>query len=248
MYELIPFFPILIIILGANVVSCDINSKAAKDTVDEILSMYPNVKALDLQFDVTNEDQVNESFARAAQTFGRIDTVVCNAGVQHIAPIHELAFKDWRRIVGVHLDAAFLCTRASLKYMYPQKSGSIIYIGSVHSKLASKLKAPYVSAKHGVLGLCRTMAKEGAEYGVRANVICPGFVKTKLVEDQIAPQAKQFNMTEEEVVQKIFLKDTVNGQWTLPEDIADAAVLFASPSSNAITGQSLVVSHGWFME
>lgn len=233
---------------GAKVVSCDLNADAAKETTNLIRKDNPEAKTLSLAFDVTDEEAVESNIAHAAEKFGRIDTIVCNAGIQHIAPVHELELKDWRKVMSVHLDASFLCTRAALRFMYKEKSGSIVYIGSVHSKLASKLKAPYVSAKHGVLGLSRTVAKEGAEFGVRANVICPGFVRTKLVEDQIAPQAKKFNMSEEEVVQKVFLKDTVDGQWTTPEDIADAAVMFASPSSKAITGQSLVVSHGWHME
>eukprot|EP00818_Percolomonas_sp_WS_P002613 CAMPEP_0117444434 /NCGR_PEP_ID=MMETSP0759-20121206/5239_1 /TAXON_ID=63605 /ORGANISM="Percolomonas cosmopolitus, Strain WS" /LENGTH=258 /DNA_ID=CAMNT_0005236501 /DNA_START=156 /DNA_END=932 /DNA_ORIENTATION=+ len=232
---------------GAYVVSCDLNPDSAMETINLIRKDYPDAKVLSLNFDVTDETAVETNIAQAAEKFGRIDTIVCNAGIQHIAPVHELEFKDWKKITSVHLDASFLCTRAALRYMYKNKSGSIIYIGSVHSKLASKLKAPYVAAKHGVLGLCRSVAKEGADYGVRANVICPGFVKTKLVEDQIAPQAKKLNMTEEEVVQKVFLKDTVNGEWTTPDDIAEVAVTFAT-GPKAITGQSLVVSHGWFME
>ncbi|MGN2393395.1 SDR family NAD(P)-dependent oxidoreductase, partial [Pelomicrobium sp. G1] len=108
-----------------------------------------------------------------------------NAGIQHLQEIGEVSFENWKRVLAVHLDGAFLTTRECLKYMYAQGGGTVILMGSVHSKEASPLKGPYVVAKHGLLGLCRVIAKEGARYGVRANVICPGFVKTPLVERQI---------------------------------------------------------------
>ena len=128
------------------------------------------------------------------------------------------------------------------------RGGSIIYMGSVHSKEASLLKAPYVTAKHGLIGLCRVVAKEGARHGVRANVICPGFVRTPLVEKQIPEQAKALGITEQQVVKDVMLKDTVDGEFTTVEDVAEAALFFAAFRSNALTGQSLIVSHGWFME
>ena len=112
-----------------------------------------------------------------------VDVLVSNAGVQWISPIEQLQLADWKRILAVHLDGAFLTTRACLRHMYASgRGGSIIYMGSVHSKVASLLKAPYVTAKHGILGLCRAVAKEGAPHGVRANVLCPGFVRTPLVD------------------------------------------------------------------
>jgi 3-hydroxybutyrate dehydrogenase len=128
------------------------------------------------------------------------------------------------------------------------RGGSIIYMGSVHSKEASVLKAPYVTAKHGLIGLAKGVAKEGAKHGVRANVICPGFVRTPLVEKQIPEQAKTLGISDQEVVKKVMLKDTVDGEFTTVADVAEVALLFASFPSNALTGQSLVVSHGWFMQ
>jgi 3-hydroxybutyrate dehydrogenase len=149
----------------------------------------------------------------------------------------------------IHLDGAFLTTRACLPHMYGSgRGGSIIYMGSVHSKEASVLKAPYVTAKHGLIGLAKTIAKEGAKHGVRANVICPGFVRTPLVEKQIPEQAKTLGISEQDVVKKVMLKDTVDGEFTTVADVAEVALLFASFPSNALTGQSLVVSHGWFMQ
>ena len=128
------------------------------------------------------------------------------------------------------------------------RGGSIIYMGSVHSKEASVLKAPYVTAKHGLIGLAKVVAKEGAKHGVRANVICPGFVRTQLVEKQIPEQAKTLGISEQDVVKKVMLKDTVDGEFTTVADVAEVALLFSSFPSNALTGQTLVVSHGWFMQ
>ena len=121
-------------------------------------------------------------------------------------------------------------------------------MGSVHSREASLLKAPYVTAKHGLIGLAKVVAKEGAKHGVRANVICPGFVRTPLVDQQIPEQAKALGLTEQQVIKNIMLKDTVDGEFTTLEDVAEAAVFFASFKSNALTGQSLIVSHGWSMQ
>src|SRR5205809_6621571 len=132
--------------------------------------------------------------------------------------------------------------------MYRAKSGSIVYMASVHSKEASVLKAPYVTAKHGLLGLCRVVAKEGAQHNVRANVICPGFVRTPLVDKQIPEQAKDLGISEEEVIKKVMLGATVDGEFTTTADIAATALFFAAFPNNALTGQSLVVSHGWFMQ
>ena len=132
--------------------------------------------------------------------------------------------------------------------MYKQESGSIIFMGSVHSKVASALKSPYVTAKHGLLGLARVIAKEGGKKGVRANVICPGFVKTPLVEKQIPEQAKDLGISEDEVVNNIMLGDTVDQEFTTVDDVAETALFFAAFPSNALTGQSIIVSHGWHME
>jgi 3-hydroxybutyrate dehydrogenase len=133
--------------------------------------------------------------------------------------------------------------------MYAQgRGGTVIYMGSVHSKEASVLKAPYVAAKHGLVGLAKVVAKEGAKHGVRANVICPGFVRTPLVDKQIPEQAKELGISEEDVVKKVMLKETVDGEFTTVEDVAQTALFLATFPSNALTGQSIVVSHGWFMQ
>ena len=150
-------------------------------------------------------------------------------------------------MLAIHLDGAFLTARACLKHMYASGGGSVIFMGSVHSKEASLLKAPYVTAKHGLMGLAKTIAKEGAKHNVRANVICPGFVLTPLVQKQIPEQAEKLGISEDDVVKKVMLKDTVDGEFTTVADVAEVALLFAAFPTNALTGQSLNVSHGWSM-
>jgi len=174
---------------------------------------------------------------------------VSNAGIQIVHPVQDFSYADWRKMISIHLDGAFLTTRACMKYMIAGgKGGSIIYMGSVHSKEASKLKAPYVAAKHGLIGLCKVVAKEGAEYNIRANVICPGFVRTPLVDKQIPEQALALGISEADVVKKVMLKETVDGEFTTADDVAQVALMFASFPTKALTGQSMVVSHGWSMQ
>jgi 3-hydroxybutyrate dehydrogenase len=232
---------------GAKVVIADLNQAGADATAAELGG--PDKRAIGVAMDVTNEAQVDAGMAKAVDAFGRIDILVSNAGIQIVAPIDQFEFAKWKQLLAIHLDGAFLTTRAALRQMYKQGGGgSIIYMGSVHSKEASPLKAPYVTAKHGLIGLAKVVAKEGAKHGVRANVICPGFVRTPLVEKQIPEQAKELGITEEEVVKNVMLKETVDGEFTTVEDVAAAAVFLAGFPSNALTGQSLVVSHGWFMQ
>ncbi len=229
---------------GGRVVIADIKMDLAEKAARELGGPE---KVIAIEMDVTSEDAVNAGVAKTVSTFGTVDILVSNAGVQIVHPLHEFPYSEWKKMLAIHLDGAFLTTKACLPHMYKQKSGSIIFMGSVHSKEASPLKAPYVTAKHGLMGLARVLAKEGAPHGVRTNVICPGFVKTPLVEKQIPEQAKNLGISEEEVVKKIMLGQTVDGEFTTMEDVAEVALLFAAFPSNALTGQSLVVSHGWCM-
>jgi 3-hydroxybutyrate dehydrogenase len=232
---------------GAKVVIADLNLAGAEATAKELDPT--GTRVMGVAMDVSDEAQVEAGMKKAADAFGGIDILVCNAGVQIVAPLEEFEFAQWKKLLAIHLDGAFLTTRAALRNMYAQKrGGSIIYMGSVHSKEASLLKAPYVTAKHGLIGLCKVVAKEGAAHGVRANVICPGFVRTPLVEKQIPEQAKELGISEAEVIKNVMLKNTVDGEFTTIEDVAEATLFFASFESNALTGQSMVVSHGWFMQ
>lgn len=231
---------------GAKVVIADLNQAGADATA---LELGGPGTALGVAMDVTREDQVEAGMAKVIATFGRIDILVSNAGIQTVAPLDQFPFDKWKQLLAIHLDGAFLTTRAALKQMYKQgDGGSVIYMGSVHSKEASPLKAPYVTAKHGLIGLAKVVAKEGAAHKVRANVICPGFVRTPLVEKQIPEQAKELGISEADVIKNVMLKETVDGEFTTVEDVAAAALFFASFDSNALTGQSIVVSHGWFMQ
>jgi 3-hydroxybutyrate dehydrogenase len=230
---------------GARVAIADLNKDAADATAREI----GGGRALGVEMDVTDEKAVNDGVAAVVHAFGGVDILVSNAGIQIVHPIEEFSYAEWKKLLAIHVDGAFLTTRACLPHMYRAgRGGSIIYMGSVHSKEASVLKAPYVTAKHGLIGLAKVVAKEGAAHGVRANVICPGFVRTPLVEKQIPEQAKELGISEEDVIKKVMLKETVDGEFTTVDDVAQVALFFAAFPSNALTGQSMVVSHGWFMQ
>ncbi|MDP3819861.1 MAG: 3-hydroxybutyrate dehydrogenase [Burkholderiales bacterium] len=232
---------------GGKVVIADMNKPAAQATADEI--NQAGGTAMAVAMDVTSEEQVNAAVAEVVAAYGGVDVLVSNAGIQIVHPVEDFPYAEWKKMLAIHLDGAFLTTKACLPHMYAsQRGGSIIYMGSVHSKLASVLKAPYVTAKHGLIGLSKTIAKEGAKYGVRSNVICPGFVRTPLVDKQIPEQAKALGISEDDVIKKVMLKDTVDGEFTTLQDVAEVALLFAAFPSNALTGQSLIVSHGWSME
>jgi 3-hydroxybutyrate dehydrogenase len=232
---------------GASVAIADLKLDAANLAANEISKS--GGKAIAVAMDVTDEAQVDGGVAQVISSLGGVDVLVSNAGIQIISAVVDLSLAAWRKMLAIHLDGAFLTTRACLKHMYGSgRGGSIIYMGSVHSKEASPLKAPYVTAKHGLIGLCKTVAKEGAKHGVRANVICPGFVRTPLVDKQIPEQAREFGISEEDVIKKIMLKETVDGEFTTTGDVSELAVLFAAFPSNALTGQSVVVSHGWYMQ
>ena len=232
---------------GAKVVIADLNQEGADAAAAELKAA--GGEAMGVAMDVTNEAQVDAGFAEVAGAFGGVDILVSNAGIQIVEPVDQFDFGRWKKMLAIHLDGAFLTTRAALRQMYQHgRGGSVIYMGSVHSKEASVLKAPYVTAKHGLIGLAKVVAKEGAKHGVRANVICPGFVRTPLVEKQIPEQAKELGISEEDVVKKVMLKETVDGEFTTVQDVAETALFFAAFPSNALTGQSLVVSHGWYMQ
>jgi 3-hydroxybutyrate dehydrogenase len=229
---------------GGRVVIADLNLDAAEAAAKELGS---EKTAIAVAMDVTKEDEVNAGVEKTASTFGTVDILVSNAGIQIVHPIEEFPFEQWKKLLAIHLDGAFLTTKACVKHMYKQGSGSLIYMGSVHSHEASPLKSAYVAAKHGILGFARTMAKEGAQHGVRANTICPGFVRTPLVDKQIPEQAQELGITEERVIKEVMLGETVDKEFTMVSDIAEVALLLAAFKTNALTGESIIVSHGWHM-
>jgi len=227
---------------GARVCIADIDAAAAAKTASSIAN------SIALRMDVSDEDEVERGVEQAARALGGIDILVSNAGVQHLDTIADVSFADWKRVLAIHLDGGFLTTRACLRRMIAQgRGGAILLMGSVHSKEASVQKGPYVVAKHGLLGLCRVVAKEGAPHRIRANAICPGFVRTPLVERQIPQLSKERGISEEAVVRDVMLKSTVDGEFTTVADVAQVALFLAAFPTNALTGQSIVVSHGWHM-
>ena len=232
---------------GARVVIADLLLDAGTLAAQEI--QQAGGTAMAVAMDVTNETQVDKGIADAVAAFGGIDILISNAGIQIISAVVDLPLDSWKKMLAIHLDGAFLTTRACMREMIKSgNGGAVIYMGSVHSHEASPLKAPYVAAKHGLIGLAKVVAKEGAKNNIRANVICPGFVRTPLVEKQIPEQAKALGMSEADVTKNVMLKETVDGEFTTSQDVAQTAIFLASFPSNALTGQSLVVSHGWFMQ
>jgi 3-hydroxybutyrate dehydrogenase len=225
-------------------VIADLNAEGAINAARELADQKA---AIGIGMDVTKEDEVNAGVEKTVDAFGRVDILVSNAGIQIVHPIEEFPFADWKKMLAIHLDGAFLTTKACVKHMYKQNSGVLLYMGSVHSHEASPLKSAYVAAKHGLLGLARTMAKEGGEHNVRANVICPGFVLTPLVEKQIPEQAKELGISEDRVIKEVLVGETVDKEFTTVEDVAEVALFLAAFKSNAMTGESLLVSHGWHM-
>ncbi|MBB3358767.1 3-hydroxybutyrate dehydrogenase [Novosphingobium capsulatum] len=231
---------------GGRVAIADLKLDAAQAAADGINADHPGA-AMAVEMDVTSEDQVNAGVAKVVDAWGGVDILVSNAGIQIVNPVENFAFADWKKMLAIHLDGAFLTSKAVLPHMYAKGSGAILFMGSVHSKEASPLKSAYVTAKHGLEGLARTIAKEGGKKGVRSNLICPGFVRTPLVDKQIPEQAKELGISEDEVIKNVMLGQTVDGEFTTVDDIAEVALFFAAFPTNALTGQSLVASHGWFM-
>lgn len=232
---------------GATIAIADLNQAGADAVAREI--EQAGGKAMGVAMDVTSEDAVNQGIDKVAAAYGSIDVLISNAGIQIVNPIENYAFSDWKKMQAIHVDGAFLTTKAALKHMYQDnRGGVVIYMGSVHSHEASPLKSAYVAAKHALLGLARVLAKEGAAHNVRSHVICPGFVRTPLVEKQIPEQARELGISEEDVVKKVMLGDTVDGVFTTVEDVAQTALFLCAFPSAAFTGQSFVVSHGWFMQ
>ena len=232
---------------GAKVCIADLALDAATATANEINASGGS--AMGVAMNVCDEAQVDAGVAQTVAQFGGVDILISNAGIQIISAIVDLKFDDWKRLMAIHADGAFLTTRACMRSMINAGTGgTILYMGSVHSHVASPLKAPYVTAKHGLIGLAKVVAKEGAKHGIRSNVICPGFVRTPLVDKQIPEQAKTLGITEAEVIKNVMLKETVDGEFTTVHDVAQTAVFLAAFPTNALTGQSITVSHGWHMQ
>ena len=230
---------------GYGVVVADLNLAGAETVAKEITDA--GLSAIAVRMDVADENEVEAGFDKMVETFGSCDLVMSNAGVQIVHPYEEYPFADWKKMMAIHADGAFLVSRAAFRRMKQSgKGGHIVFTGSVQSFVGSKLKEPYNFAKHGVAGLAKAIAREGADDGIYTYTICPSFIKTPLVEKQIPEQAVSLGITEDEVVKNIMLRDTVDGIFTTVEDVANTLAFLAN-DQGALTGQSLRLTHGWAM-
>jgi 3-hydroxybutyrate dehydrogenase len=188
-----------------------------------------------------NESAVREALDR----FGRLDVVVANAGIQHVSPIEEFPVKKWNTIVGLLLTSPFLLAKYSWPALKESGAGRFVAIASVHGLVASPFKIAYISAKHGVIGLCKTLALEGAEYGITANAVCPAYVRTPLVEKQIADQARAHGLPEDEVLEKVILQPHAVKELIEPAEVAGVVAFLISPEGKMFTGAPITLDQGW---
>ena len=195
--------------------------------------------------DMTKPDEIANLIAETSGRFGRVDVLVNNAGVQNVAPIEEFPVAKWDMIIAVNLSSAFHTIRLSLAGMKRRKWGRIINVASAHGLVASPYKSAYVSAKHGILGLTKTVALEAAEFGVTVNAICPGYVRTPLVDDQIADTAKARGIAEQEVVRDVLLGAQPTKEFVTTEQLGALSVFLCSDAASSITGAALPVDGGW---
>ncbi len=196
------------------------------------------------QADLSDPEEVRRA-AKWALGRGGVDVLVNNAGFQHVAPLEEFPLEAWQKMLGLMLTAPFLLTKAFLPGMKERGWGRIINIGSIHSAVASPYKAAYVSAKHGLFGLTKVTALEAGPFGVTANLICPAYVRTPLVEGQIADQAKSLGIPEEEVIEKVMLEPAAIKRLLEPSEVAELAFFLASDAARSITGACLPMDLGW---
>jgi 3-hydroxybutyrate dehydrogenase len=195
--------------------------------------------------DLTTRDGNRAAVEQAVDTFGGLDTIVANAGFQHVAPIAEFPEDRWDALLSILLTSPFLLARYGWDALTRSGDGRFIAVASAHGLVASPYKAGYVAAKHGVLGLVKTLALEGAEHGVLATAICPGFVRTPLVEAQIADQARAHGLPEEEVLEQVILAPHAVKRLIEPADVAAAALFLLGPAGSAFTGAPLIMDAGW---
>jgi 3-hydroxybutyrate dehydrogenase len=228
---------------GAAVCVSDVHERAAQETAAQI--DQAGGRAITSRTDVQNREQVRAMVGDTVRTLGRLDILVNNAGLQHIAPVHEFPEEKWDLLIGVMLTGTFLCTKYTLPHMMAQRWGRIVNISSIHGVVASPFKSAYISAKHGIIGFTRTVALEAAEHGITANAICPAYVRTPLVEGQIADQARVHKLTPQQVVEQVMLAPAAIKRLLEPEEIATLALYLASDAASGITGAVYTIDAGW---
>lgn len=200
-----------------------------------------------VECDVSKEETVKAAYQKTLELAGPCGILINNCGLQFMSPIDEFPVEKWEKIISIMLTGTFLCTKTVLPNMRTLGKGRIINISSVHGKLASPFKAAYVAAKHGVLGFAKVAALEAAAHKITVNTICPGFVDTPLMREQVRSQMALNNLKEEEVLEGIFLKNGPIKQLTTPAQVADMVSFLVSDSSSTITGEAFNISGGWGM-
>lgn len=192
-----------------------------------------------------SEVELSEMVNAAIEKFGSIDVLINNAGVQYVSPIEDFPIEKWNLILGVNLTSAFILSKLVWNSMKSNKFGRIINIASAHGLVASEFKSAYIASKHGVVGLTKTLALEGAPYNITVNAICPGYVKTPLVEKQITDQAKAHHLSESEVVSKVMLQKQAVKSFVPVETLGAVALMLANENASTLTGASIPVDGGW---
>jgi 3-hydroxybutyrate dehydrogenase len=230
---------------GANVMLNGLGEAAAIEQTRAGLEREFGVKARYHGADMTKPAEIADLVAATGKAFGAVDILVNNAGIQHVAPIEEFPDDRWEAIIAINLSAVFYCTRAVLPLMRERKWGRIINISSVHGLIASPNKSAYTAAKHGVVGFTKALALEVAEHGITANAICPGYVRTALVQRQIDDQAKAHGISPERAMKEIILAPQAFKEFCRIEDIAAMAVYLAGDAARSITGAAMAIDGGW---
>jgi 3-hydroxybutyrate dehydrogenase len=215
------------------------------DVLSVDLRPDPDGPGIPFEADLTNGDANEAAVNEAIRRFGRLDVVVPNAGIQHVSPIEEFPVERWNTIVSLLLTSPFLLARYAWPALKNSGAGRFIAIASVHGLVASPYKAAYISAKHGVVGLCKTLALEGADVGITANAVCPGYVRTPLVEKQIADQARAHGLPEDEVLEKVILQPHAVKELIEPSEVAGVVAFLASPEGKMFTGAPITLDQGW---
>ncbi len=195
--------------------------------------------------DVTSEEQILKAYSDIKNEYGPAQILVNNCGLQFLSPVEEFPLDKWKLLIDVMLTGTFLCSKTVIKDMKDAGFGRIINISSIHGKLASPFKSAYIAAKHGVLGFAKVLAKETGEFGITVNSICPGFVDTPLMRNQVQKQMDLNNLSEQEVLDQVFLKDQCIKKLTSPEQVADMAEFLASEKASTITGEAYTIAGGW---
>jgi 3-hydroxybutyrate dehydrogenase len=223
---------------GCRVIVADVNQEQGSSVAEKIGGHFVKV-------DLTKRDACRHLVDEAIGKYGGVDILVNNAGFQHVSPLEDFPEEKWEQMLGVMLTAPFLLTKYAWPYMKKQKWGRVVNMASIHAMVASPNKIGYISAKHGMIGLTRTAALEGGAHGITVNALCPSYVRTPLVESQIADQAKTYNIPEENVIEEIMLKSAAVKKLIEPEEVANLVLFLCSDNGASVTGACWTIDCGW---